>query len=159
MATASHVITRFAPSPTGHLHIGGARTALFCWAYARRTAGTFLIRIEDTDQARSSEASAQGILKDLAWLGILWDEGPELPLVAPVSDRCGPTGSPAQVLSKTSPGAPLLAQHGSETRATGSVRAAGGSRRRPRARWAGRRYQRRYGRQARRLRQQRRAGQ
>ncbi|MBN8645876.1 MAG: glutamate--tRNA ligase [Planctomycetes bacterium] len=121
MATAPHVITRFAPSPTGHLHIGGARTALFCWAYARRTGGTFLIRIEDTDQARSSEASAHGILKDLAWLGILWDEGPELPLVAPVSDRCGPTGSPAQVFSKTSPGAPLLAQHGSETRATGTI--------------------------------------
>lgn len=72
------VITRFAPSPTGHLHIGGARTALFCWAFARRTGGKFLIRVEDTDQARSSEASARGILEDLAWLGILWDEGPEL---------------------------------------------------------------------------------
>lgn len=72
------VITRFAPSPTGHLHIGGARTALFCWAFARRNGGHFLIRIEDTDQARSSEASARGILEDLAWLGIEWDEGPEL---------------------------------------------------------------------------------
>ncbi|MBL0926832.1 MAG: glutamate--tRNA ligase [Phycisphaerales bacterium] len=72
------VITRFAPSPTGHLHIGGARTALFCWAYARRTGGRFIIRVEDTDQARSSEASARGILQDLAWLGILWDEGPTL---------------------------------------------------------------------------------
>lgn len=71
-------VTRFAPSPTGHLHIGGARTALFCWAFARRTGGHFLIRIEDTDQARSSEASARGILEDLAWLGIEWDEGPEL---------------------------------------------------------------------------------
>jgi glutamyl/glutaminyl-tRNA synthetase len=77
-APSSPVITRFAPSPTGHLHIGGARTALFCWAYARRTNGTFLIRIEDTDQARSSEASAKGILEDLAWLGIHWDEGPVL---------------------------------------------------------------------------------
>lgn len=77
-STAPKTITRFAPSPTGHLHIGGARTALFCWAYARRTTGSFLIRIEDTDQARSSEASAKGILEDLAWLGILWDEGPEL---------------------------------------------------------------------------------
>ena len=79
----SPIITRFAPSPTGHLHIGGARTALFCWAFARRQAkegrdGRFLIRIEDTDQARSSEASARGILEDLAWLGILWDEGPVL---------------------------------------------------------------------------------
>lgn len=77
------VITRFAPSPTGHLHIGGARTALFCWAYARRRGGHFLIRIEDTDQARSSEASARGILEDLAWLGIEWDEGPELTLPEP----------------------------------------------------------------------------
>ncbi|MDX2116109.1 MAG: glutamate--tRNA ligase [Planctomycetota bacterium] len=72
------VVTRFAPSPTGHLHIGGARTALFCWAYARRHGGRFLLRIEDTDQARSSEASARGILEDLAWLGIRWDEGPLL---------------------------------------------------------------------------------
>ena len=72
------IVTRFAPSPTGHLHIGGARTALFCWAFARRMGGRFLLRIEDTDQARSSEASARGILEDLAWLGIDWDEGPEL---------------------------------------------------------------------------------
>jgi glutamyl-tRNA synthetase len=72
------IITRFAPSPTGHLHIGGARTALFCWAFARRMGGKFLLRIEDTDQARSSEASARGILEDLAWLGIDWDEGPTL---------------------------------------------------------------------------------
>src|SRR4029077_10599273 len=74
----SSVITRFAPSPTGHLHIGGARTALFCWAFARKTSGRFMIRIEDTDQARSSEESARGILEDLAWLGILWDDGPTL---------------------------------------------------------------------------------
>ncbi|MCC6284076.1 MAG: glutamate--tRNA ligase [Phycisphaerales bacterium] len=70
------LITRFAPSPTGHLHIGGARTALFCWALARRHAGRFLLRIEDTDQKRSSESAARGILEDLAWLGIAWDEGP-----------------------------------------------------------------------------------
>jgi glutamyl/glutaminyl-tRNA synthetase len=80
----SLVVTRFAPSPTGHLHIGGARTALFCWAFARHAAmtagvdGRFMIRIEDTDQARSSEESARGILEDLAWLGILWDDGPTL---------------------------------------------------------------------------------
>lgn len=71
------VVTRFAPSPTGHLHIGGARTALFCWAFARRHGGKFLLRIEDTDAARSSDESARGIMEDLAWLGIEWDEGPE----------------------------------------------------------------------------------
>jgi glutamyl/glutaminyl-tRNA synthetase len=68
-------VTRFAPSPTGHLHIGGARTALYNWALARPD-GRFLLRIEDTDQARSSDQAARGILEDLAWLGIAWDEGP-----------------------------------------------------------------------------------
>ncbi len=77
MSKTGPVVTRFAPSPTGNLHIGGARTALFCWAFARRTGGRFLLRLEDTDQARSSEASATAILRDLAWLGIDWDEGPE----------------------------------------------------------------------------------
>ncbi|MFG0326359.1 MAG: glutamate--tRNA ligase [Phycisphaerales bacterium JB037] len=70
------VVTRFAPSPTGHLHVGGARTALLCWAFARRERGRFLLRIEDTDLARSSEEAAAGILADLAWLGIDWDDGP-----------------------------------------------------------------------------------
>ncbi len=70
------IITRFAPSPTGHLHIGGARTALFCWAFARRMGGRFMLRIEDTDAARSSDESARGIMEDLAWLGIEWDDGP-----------------------------------------------------------------------------------
>lgn len=74
----SPVVTRFAPSPTGHLHIGGARTALFCWAFARRYGGMFMIRIEDTDAARSSLDSARGILADLAWLGIDNDLGPYL---------------------------------------------------------------------------------
>ncbi len=76
MTAAASVITRFAPSPTGHLHVGGVRTALFCWAYARRHGGRFILRIEDTDQKRSSEDAARGILEDLAWLGIHWDEGP-----------------------------------------------------------------------------------
>ncbi|MEM7754124.1 MAG: glutamate--tRNA ligase [Planctomycetota bacterium] len=76
--TAAEVITRFAPSPTGHLHIGGARTALFCWAMARRHKGTFILRIEDTDRKRSSFDAVRGIVEDLAWLGIDWDEGPEL---------------------------------------------------------------------------------
>lgn len=74
---AQGVFTRFAPSPTGHLHVGGARTALFCWAYAKGRGGRFLLRVEDTDQKRSSEAAVAGILEDLAWLGIAWDEGPE----------------------------------------------------------------------------------
>lgn len=83
MSSAPTAITRFAPSPSGSLHIGGARTALFCWAFARHVdatggRGAFLLRIEDTDQARSSEASAKAILEDLAWLGIDWDEGPVL---------------------------------------------------------------------------------
>ncbi len=70
------VRTRFAPSPTGYLHIGGARTALFSWAYARRHGGKFVLRVEDTDQERSTQASVQAILEGLAWLGIDWDEGP-----------------------------------------------------------------------------------
>jgi glutamyl/glutaminyl-tRNA synthetase len=71
------VVTRFAPSPTGHLHVGGARTALFNWALAQRLGGHFLLRIEDTDQARNSREAVRGILEDLAWLGIHWQEGPE----------------------------------------------------------------------------------
>ncbi|MEE2719782.1 MAG: glutamate--tRNA ligase [Planctomycetota bacterium] len=69
--------TRFAPSPTGHLHVGGARTALFCWALARRAEGRFLLRIEDTDRKRSSAEAGLGFCADLEWLGIDWDEGPE----------------------------------------------------------------------------------
>lgn len=68
---------RFAPSPTGPLHLGGARTAMYNWAAARAMGGAFLLRIEDTDQARSSDASLQTILAGLRWLGIDWDEGPE----------------------------------------------------------------------------------
>jgi glutamyl-tRNA synthetase len=68
---------RFAPSPTGYLHIGGARTALFNWLYARRNGGTFVLRIEDTDLERSTPESVKAILDGLKWLGIDWDEGPE----------------------------------------------------------------------------------
>jgi glutamyl-tRNA synthetase len=68
--------TRFAPSPTGYLHIGGARTALFSWAYARRHGGTFVLRIEDTDTERSTAQSTQAILDAMAWLGLDYDEGP-----------------------------------------------------------------------------------
>lgn len=67
---------RFAPSPTGYLHVGGARTALFSWLYARHTQGTFVLRIEDTDFERSSESMVTGILDGLRWLGMDWDEGP-----------------------------------------------------------------------------------
>ncbi|MEO8029224.1 MAG: glutamate--tRNA ligase [Gemmatimonadota bacterium] len=67
---------RFAPSPTGYLHVGGARTALFNWLYARKTGGTFVLRIEDTDKERSTEGHTQVILDGLAWLGITYDEGP-----------------------------------------------------------------------------------
>lgn len=68
--------TRFAPSPTGYLHIGGARTALFNWLFARRHGGVFLLRIEDTDQLRSTEESTRAILDAMTWLGLNWDEGP-----------------------------------------------------------------------------------
>ena len=68
---------RFAPSPTGYLHVGGARTALFNWLFARRHGGTFVLRIEDTDTERSSSEMVSGILDGLRWLGLDWDEGPE----------------------------------------------------------------------------------
>ena len=67
---------RFAPSPTGYLHVGGARTALFNWLFARHTGGTFVLRIEDTDRERSTDAHTQVILDGLGWLGVEWDEGP-----------------------------------------------------------------------------------
>jgi len=70
------IITRFPPSPTGYLHVGGARTALFSWLYARHNKGKFILRIEDTDVERSSQASSDAILEALDWLGIDWDKGP-----------------------------------------------------------------------------------
>ena len=70
------IITRFPPSPTGYLHVGGARTALFNWLYARHKGGKFVLRIEDTDRARSTQASVDAIFEALEWLGIDWDEGP-----------------------------------------------------------------------------------
>ena len=68
--------TRFAPSPTGYLHIGGARTALFSWAYARKHGGVFILRIEDTDVERSTPEAVQAILDGMAWLKLDYDEGP-----------------------------------------------------------------------------------
>src|ERR1700682_1491093 len=72
----SIIRTRFAPSPTGYLHLGGARTALFNWAYARRHGGTFVLRIEDTDLERSTQQSEHAIFDAMEWLGLDHDEGP-----------------------------------------------------------------------------------
>src|SRR5678816_620108 len=69
---------RFAPSPTGYLHVGGARTALFNWLYVRRHGGTFVLRIEDTDAERSSADMIAGIIASMRWLGLDWDEGPDV---------------------------------------------------------------------------------
>ncbi len=99
------IVTRFPPSPTGYLHIGGARTALFNWAMARRHGGRFILRLEDTDQARSSPAAARSIIADLRWLGIDWDEGPgspehfadaRRPDYDPYQQQIGPNGPYAQ---------------------------------------------------------------
>ena len=76
MLPSAPVRVRFAPSPTGYLHVGGARTALFNWLFARHFGGKFILRIEDTDLARSSEEMVDGILQGLRWLGLTWDEGP-----------------------------------------------------------------------------------
>ena len=82
---------RFAPSPTGFLHIGGARTALFNWLYARHTGGTFILRIEDTDAARNTQESVNVILNGLRWLGLDWDEGPVSgDANGPSKGDCGP---------------------------------------------------------------------
>ena len=72
------IVTRFAPSPTGYLHIGGARTALFNWLLARKSGGKFLLRIEDTDSKRNTPTATKQVMDDLRWLGIEWDEGPEV---------------------------------------------------------------------------------
>src|SRR5882672_547573 len=85
------VRVRFAPSPTGYLHIGGARTALFNWLYARHTGGTFILRIEDTDAARNTQEAVEVILNGLRWLGLDWDEGPiSGDATGPGKGDCGP---------------------------------------------------------------------
>lgn len=81
------VVTRFAPSPTGFLHVGGVRTALYAWLFARQQKGTFILRIEDTDKEREVEGSVKHIMESLSWLGIAWDFGPDKP---------GPWGSCVQ---------------------------------------------------------------
>src|SRR5690606_36778155 len=77
-AMATPVVTRFAPSPTGYLHIGSARTALFNWAFARHTGGKMLLRIEDTDRERSTQPAIEAIYDGLRWLGLDWDDEPTL---------------------------------------------------------------------------------
>lgn len=74
----THARTRFAPSPTGYMHIGGMRTALFCWLWARHTGGTFILRIDDTDRQRNLDEALAPILRAFRWLGLNWDEGPEI---------------------------------------------------------------------------------
>lgn len=76
MPATTQVVTRFPPSPTGYLHIGGTRTALFNWVYSRQQGGKFILRIEDTDRERSSEEATRAILESMEWLGLEWDEGP-----------------------------------------------------------------------------------
>lgn len=78
MNTASEVRVRFAPSPTGQLHVGNARTALFNWLFARQAGGVMVLRIEDTDVVRSEARFEEQLLDDLKWLGIDWDEGPDV---------------------------------------------------------------------------------
>lgn len=78
MSNPTRERVRFAPSPTGYLHIGGVRTALFNWLWAKKTGGTFVLRIEDTDQERSTDESRKVILDSMKWLGLTWDEGPEV---------------------------------------------------------------------------------
>ena len=78
------VRTRFAPSPTGYMHIGGMRTALFCWLWARHNRGQFILRIDDTDQQRNIDAALVPILDAFRWLGLDWTEGPDL------GGPCGP---------------------------------------------------------------------
>lgn len=87
------VVTRFAPSPTGYLHVGGARTALFNWLWARKTAGQFILRIEDTDVKRNTPTAVKQVIADLRWLGIDWDQGPEVG---------GPNGPYLQFSARTS---------------------------------------------------------
>ena len=85
---SSHPRVRFAPSPTGYLHVGGARTALYNYLYAKKNGGEFILRIEDTDEARSTQESLRGVVDDLVWLGLMWDEG-----VDPVTLKdVGPNG-------------------------------------------------------------------
>src|SRR5437899_9481210 len=78
VTSSSNVRVRFAPSPTGHVHVGNARTALFNWLFARHEGGAFVLRIEDTDVERSEKQFEEQLLEDLRWFGLDWDEGPDV---------------------------------------------------------------------------------
>src|SRR5919112_6069897 len=78
MANDAKIRVRYAPSPTGRLHVGGVRTALFNWLFARKNGGTFVLRIEDTDLERSTEESVEQLKSSLRWISLEWDEGPEV---------------------------------------------------------------------------------
>ena len=92
--TAKTVRTRFAPSPTGYLHIGGVRTALFNWLFARKHGGAFILRIDDTDVARNLDQALEPILSGLRWLGIDWDEDrASVDRTPPTFNRSGPIGT------------------------------------------------------------------
>jgi glutamyl-tRNA synthetase len=101
---AASIRVRFAPSPTGKLHVGGARTALFNWAYARRHGGAFLLRIEDTDPERSTKEFERAILEGLRWLGLDWDEGPD------VGGPCAPYHQSQRIARHREMAARLLAE-------------------------------------------------
>src|ERR1700739_2505265 len=95
--SSGNVRVRFAPSPTGYLHVGGARTALFNWLFARHAGGVFILRIEDTDFERSSVDMVQAILDGMSWRGLEWDEGPffqsqRLPLYQATAQRLRQSG-------------------------------------------------------------------
>src|SRR5215831_19328174 len=97
------VRTRFAPSPTGFLHVGGARTALFSWAYARRHGGTFILRVEDTDAERGTKEAEQAILDGMAWLGLNYDEGPFHQMERGEKPRYDGRWRPENAVGKTPP--------------------------------------------------------
>ncbi len=99
---------RFAPSPTGYLHVGGARTALFNWLYAKREGGTLVLRIEDTDVDRNKPELVDGILESLKWLGLQWDEGPffqsqRTELYAPPRSAFSPKATGLRATAKAPP--------------------------------------------------------
>ena len=100
---AANVRVRFAPSPTGALHVGGARTAIYNWAFARQTGGVFVLRIEDTDPGRSTEANTEQILRSLEWLGLDWDEGPASAATTASAAPSDPTSRPSAAPTTSPP--------------------------------------------------------
>ena len=99
---AGKIRVRFAPSPTGSLHVGNARTALYNWLFARRNGGDFILRIEDTDVDRSEARFETQLIEDLRWLGLNWDEGPDTPPKKPSAPTASRNGSPSTANTLTS---------------------------------------------------------